>query len=137
MKLELITPHTSLYRKINKFYQKKKINKIQDDDKSSLCSSSPTANGFLEEKDRECVEAINEEEELHGCVHLLGNLEFERWVVLESGSAADRWREATVEKEAVASMEVLRQEICFLRLLPVLILLSVGNQKHKTIWAIC
>lgn len=77
MELERITPHNSL------------------------------ANGFLEEKERECVEPINEEEE-QGCVGLLRNLEFARWVVLESGSAVDKWREETVDTEAVVSMVLLR-----------------------------
>lgn len=51
-----------------------------------------------EEKDRACTEPVHEEE-----VNLLGNLEFERRAVLESGSAGEKWREETVEKDVVVA----------------------------------
>lgn len=61
-----------------------------------------TVNEFLEEKERDRVEPIQEEEELQMGL----SLEVER-VVLESGK---KWWEAIVEeKEAVASMEKRRK----------------------------
>lgn len=57
---------------------------------------------FLEEKEREFEEPVHEEEQ--ACVvNFLGNLVFEK-LACGSGRDGEKWREETVERDAVASM---------------------------------